>query len=267
VAEAQAGSVTDAEIKNAGSHTIHNAPPDIDAPKDTSVTHGDHYVGTVPPGMNEAPPDKYAGKTPEQLQEMHQAAERKITELSQGKEGLGIPKPPETPSETALSKWAQHYSQTGDLPEEGLKELQEQHGISKELAGQFVAGVQAMQQVREGEIMGAVGGSESYKAMVAWAGQNLSATEVQAYDTAVDGTDPGQAMMAVKGLQARWQATGAGVNPIQGSSPVHSGITPFRSRAEITAAQGDPKYASDPAYRNDVIQRLNVTPNNIALGG
>ena len=36
----------------------------------------------------------------------------------------------------------------------------------------------------------------------------------------------------------------------------------YRSQAELVAAMGDPRYDSDPAYRADVIQKLDQSDLN-----
>jgi hypothetical protein len=43
---------------------------------------------------------------------------------------------------------------------------------------------------------------------------------------------------------------------LQGRSPSSAGEV-FRSQAELVAAMGDPRYDSDPAYRADVVEKLN----------
>jgi hypothetical protein len=42
-----------------------------------------------------------------------------------------------------------------------------------------------------------------------------------------------------------------------------AGLVPFRSQSEIMAAMAHPSYERDSAYRDDVAQRLYVTPSNI----
>jgi len=42
---------------------------------------------------------------------------------------------------------------------------------------------------------------------------------------------------------------------LQGKAPNRSGNA-YRSQAELVAAMGDPRYDTDPAYRADVVDRL-----------
>jgi hypothetical protein len=62
--------------------------------------------------------------------------------------------------------------------------------------------------------------------------------------------------LAVAGLQAQYaEANGFEGTTLQGKPAKASGET-FRSQAELVAAIGDPRYDTDPAYRSDVIAKL-----------
>ena len=62
--------------------------------------------------------------------------------------------------------------------------------------------------------------------------------------------------LAVKGMKAQYDdANGYEGRMLSGKSPKTSGEI-FRSQAELVAAMGDPRYDNDPAYRQDVIAKL-----------
>ena len=48
---------------------------------------------------------------------------------------------------------------------------------------------------------------------------------------------------------------------LQGKAPASSGEV-FRSQAELVAAMGDPRYDNDPAYRADIVEKLNQSDLN-----
>jgi len=57
-------------------------------------------------------------------------------------------------------------------------------------------------------------------------------------------------------LQARYQAeNGYEGTQLQGKAPGNSRDT-FRSQAEVVEAINDPRYDRDPAYRNDILMKL-----------
>ena len=62
--------------------------------------------------------------------------------------------------------------------------------------------------------------------------------------------------LAVAGLKSQYSdANGFEGTTLQGK-PARSGGDTFRSQAELVAAIGDPRYDTDPAYRDDVIAKL-----------
>ena len=48
---------------------------------------------------------------------------------------------------------------------------------------------------------------------------------------------------------------------LQGKPAASSGDI-FRSQAELVAAMGDPRYDNDPAYRADIVQKLEQSDLN-----
>jgi hypothetical protein len=60
----------------------------------------------------------------------------------------------------------------------------------------------------------------------------------------------------VSGLKAEYDnANGVEGRMVTGKATTNSGDT-FRSQQELVAAMNDPRYDNDPAYRQDVIQKL-----------
>ena len=104
--------------------------------------------------------------------------------------------------------------------------------------------------------MGIVGGEESYNEMLVWAADNLSDTEIQMYDHVMNGSDPFAMFFAIRALGNSWQnAVGYDGELLTGSAPTQTKDV-FRSQAEVVAAMDDPRYDNDPAYRNDVFEKL-----------
>ena len=101
----------------------------------------------------------------------------------------------------------------------------------------------------------AVGGEKQYNEMLGWAGQNLTDQEIESYDAIMDQGDPAAAYWAVQALSYRYRdSNGVEGNLVQGKPP-GQGDT-FRSQAEVVQAMSDPRYDKDPAYRRDLMRRL-----------
>ncbi len=100
-----------------------------------------------------------------------------------------------------------------------------------------------------------VGGEKQYNEMLGWASQNLTEQEIDSYDAIMDKGDPAAAYWAVQALSYRYKdANGVEGDLVQGKSPGAGGI--FRSQAEVVQAMSDPRYDNDPAYRQDVMRKL-----------
>ena len=100
-----------------------------------------------------------------------------------------------------------------------------------------------------------VGGEQQYNEMLGWAGQNLTDKEIEAYDSVMENGDPSAAYWAVQALSLRYKdANGVEGNLVQGKPPGQGDI--FRSQAEVVQAMSDPRYDKDPAYRRDLMRRL-----------
>ena len=109
------------------------------------------------------------------------------------------------------------------------------------------------------EIQESVGGVDEYQSMIQWASQNLSEQEINLYDAAMDRGDPLTMFFAAQALNSRYQdAVGYDGEMLTGSAPRNTSNA-FRSQAELIAAMSDPRYDKDPAYRQDIADKLAVS--------
>lgn len=150
---------------------------------------------------------------------------------------------------------SEEFAKEGKLADGSYKSL-EKAGIPKEYVDRFIAGQQAIADQQSATVKNLVGGTEAYDSMSEWAGQNLTETEKQAYNTAVNSKDLEAVKLAVVGLKARYaQSTGSEPQLVEGkASP--SGEQGFASWAQVTQAMSDPRYAKDPAYQAEVKNKL-----------
>ncbi len=106
------------------------------------------------------------------------------------------------------------------------------------------------------QLKGIVGGDQQYDDMMKWAGDNLQEKEVKMYDAVMEKGDPLAAFFAVQALTYRFKdSQGVDGQLLQGKAAPSKGDT-FRSQAEVVRAMSDPKYESDPAYRQDIYDKL-----------
>jgi hypothetical protein len=106
-------------------------------------------------------------------------------------------------------------------------------------------------------LMQTAGGQEQYDQMIGWATDNFSQQEIDMYDHVMDSGDAAAAMFAVQALKNAYrEATGRDGELLTGSSAPPDPSNSFRSQAEVMAAMNDPRYDNDPAYRQDVFDKL-----------
>jgi len=111
------------------------------------------------------------------------------------------------------------------------------------------------------EIKNYAGGEESYSTMVQWASENLESGAVEAFDNIVNTGSVDAIKLAVNGLKAQYQnSVGFEGTMVTGKAPVEQKDV-YRSQAELVAAMSDRRYDNDPAYRQDVIARLERSDN------
>lgn len=211
---------------------------------------------------------------PEWLDEKFESPEEMAKAYSELQKKMSQPKEEETETEEeakaedvtpveattgAIDAARGEFSEKGELSDDTFKALEEA-GLPREFVEQYIAGQEAMSTQQAASIQESIGGSESYEAMSEWAGENLSDSELDAYNDIVEGGSIEQATVAVKGLYAQFQAAeGKSPSLVQGSTSADSGVEPFGSTAQVTEAMRDPRYASDPAFRAKVEQRMAVS--------
>lgn len=106
------------------------------------------------------------------------------------------------------------------------------------------------------EIQSMAGGSDEYSQMTAWAGENLPPEDVQAFDSLIATGQMGAIRLAVAGLRSIYsEKVGYEGRMLSGKAATET-VDAFRSQAEVVRAMQDPRYENDPAYRNDVFNKL-----------
>jgi len=101
-----------------------------------------------------------------------------------------------------------------------------------------------------------VGGEKAYQSMITWAGQNLTKQEIAMYDSVMGKGDPNAIFFAVQALNNKYsEAVGNDGQLLTGRGTADT-TDVFRSQAELVQAMSDPRYDRDPAYRQDLINKL-----------
>ena len=105
-------------------------------------------------------------------------------------------------------------------------------------------------------VYNSAGGEKAYEAMCNWATDNLAEKKLDAFNSIINNGDATAIQIAVAGLKSEYDnAEGYEGRMLTGKAAASSRDV-FRSQAEVVAAMNDIKYDRDPAYRQDVYDKL-----------
>lgn len=185
------------------------------------------------------------------------------------------PQPVETPKLTAdlWVKWGREIDSTGGLSETTKTQIKTLMNADDVVINDFVNQRKAAIRLAKEESANVVGGQENLKAILNWAGSNLSPEEQEAANKALQ--SPAY-KVTLLGLKARYEAAAPSSRPVQSplvnepSSPTPRNVlnvpppskpevVSFRSEAEMKAYIADPRYRTDASFRRMVEQKIVYT--------
>jgi len=133
-----------------------------------------------------------------------------------------------------------------EAPEEVLEDQEEQEESTKEV----------LSEEQADQLFEMVGGKQAYKSMIDWAGDSLSKEEVKMYDSVMADGNPNSIFFAVQALYGKYtDAVGKEGQLLTGKGSNQKNDS-FRSQAELVKAMSDSRYDKDPAYRADIMRKL-----------
>ena len=166
--------------------------------------------------------------------------------------------PEDQPSDSFLDTlWDEAQSQS--FSEDTVKRLQEMNPgeLAKMYLDERASNVRPQATSEDAQnLRNQVGGDEAYAGMIKWASENFTEQEVSMYDSIMESADPNAMYFAIQALNNRYQ----NANGVEGTLITGKGVPKtndgYRSQAEVVRAMSDPRYDSDPAYRQDVAAKL-----------
>lgn len=174
-----------------------------------------------------------------------------------------------TEAQTLISNASQEYAETGNISDEMMEqfgEMSSQELVEAYMNIQANAPEAVAEELSESEvnsIKNSVGGDQAYDNVMQWAGENLDPDQVDAFDNIIATGNSTAIQMMVNGLKAQYDSSnGYEGRMLSGKSANASSSDVFRSQAELVAAMSDSRYESDPAYRNDLLEKLDRSDLN-----
>ena len=173
-----------------------------------------------------------------------------------------------SPEVQLISEASVEFDEKGELGAETLEKFQQMS--SKDLVSAYMelqslaanapqATTQESPDLTDADvnsIKNSAGGEQEYSNLLNWAGQNLPQSTVEAFDALCDSGDVQSIQLAVSGLKAQYEnANGYEGRMLSGKPPRSSGDV-FNSQAQVVEAMSDPRYDKDPAYRQNIMLKL-----------
>ena len=159
----------------------------------------------------------------------------------------------------------EYYANDGQLSAETMERFSEMS--SKDLVNAYVAmyergdaggDVGSNADLTDAEmntVYNSVGGEAEYGKLTSWAADNLDSKALEAFNSIVDQANPTAIQIAVAGLKSEYEQQEGYEGRMLTGKAARSRDS-FRSQAEVVQAMSDPRYDNDPAYRQDVYDKL-----------
>ena len=213
--------------------------------------------------MQEAQDQRLAGKykNAEELEAAYLELQKKLgskdqepdTEEQETKEEEVEESPPDSSLFDRL--WEES---SGEFSEDTLKELSstKPEDLAKMYLDYRSKNTKVITEDTAKELMNSVGGDKAYMDMMKWAGETLNESEISMYDKVMESGDVNAAYFAMQALSYKYNdSVGVEGNLLQGKAAANTNKG-FKSQAEVVAAMQDPRYDRDPAYRQEVMAKL-----------
>jgi len=204
-------------------------------------------------------------------EDSEEAGDSEPTESKEDSEEAEETSPPSAAAELIQSASDEYFSNDNKLSPETLEKFSSMS--SQELVEAYMQVQGQLPQASQesevadistavvNEVKNAAGGETSYNNMVQWAGENLPQTSIEAFDNIINSGSVEAIKLAVSGLKAQYEnSNGYEGTMLTGKAPTNTKDV-YRSQAELVAAMSDRRYDNDPAYRQDVIAKLERSDN------
>jgi len=171
----------------------------------------------------------------------------------EGEGEAGDTAPAAAPVAQAIESLASKF-EAGTIAEEDFAAA-EAAGLPRNVVETYFAGLKALEAASTLAAHEAAGGKDAFENARTWAASNLTAADLDYYNSAV--ANPSTSRQAVEWLVAKHRAA----NPAEGSfvtesAPAVAAGDVYTAQAQVTADMRSEKYRTDPAFRAEVAAKL-----------
>ena len=210
-------------------------------------------------------------KSAADLEKAYVELQKKLGDSSEEEQGEAEPSQEETeepevsPAQSLITDASAEYADKGELSEEMMSKFSEMS--SQDLVQAYMEMQANAPQPEPAEpvelsdndvnaIKNSVGGEVEYDKVIDWATNNLSESQIEAYDDIIATGNAEAIQMMVNGLKAQYDSSNGFEGRMLTGKAANNSSDVFRSQEEVVSAIADPRYDRDPAYRNDVLEKL-----------
>jgi len=191
-------------------------------------------------------------ETPEDMARAYSNLEKKLGSRQAEEQGLL--------TADDLDKYSEEYGEEG-LTDKSNDELAKK-GLTREVVDRYINGQEHVAAGMVSELHELAGGKEGYESMSKWAGESLAPDELEAFNTAVQSGEVGQAKLAIRGLYSQYRQGNPVPQLVQGGKANQVGG--YGSLMEMTNDMKDPRYqAGDRNFHAHVESRIASTSGDI----
>lgn len=153
----------------------------------------------------------------------------------------------------------EEYQNNGELSQKTYEAL-EKAGYPKEVIQGFVETRKAIDNKYAQDVMNHVGGEKDFRELQTWMKGNLSKSELDAYNEAVNSENLNTVKLILDGIQAKRVAKqGTRKATLMGNVASKSTPKGFSGRDEMIKAMSDPRYGIDRAYTISVERKMSLS--------
>jgi len=208
-------------------------------------------------------------KSAADLEKAYVELQKKLGEGSDEEQGEAEPSeeeaPEVSPAQSLITDASAEYAEKGELSEDMMSKFSEMS--SQDLVQAYMEMQANAPQAETAEpvelsdndinsIKNSVGGEVEYDKVIDWATNNLSESQIEAYDDIISTGNTDVIQMMVDGLKAKYDSANGFEGRMLTGKAANNSSDVFRSQEEVVSAIADPRYDRDPAYRNDVLEKL-----------
>jgi len=157
----------------------------------------------------------------------------------------------------------EYYSNEGKLSEETMQKFTEMS--STDLVNAYMeiqknapppqAEAVDLTDSEMNQVFNSAGGEAEYNKLTSWAAENLAENKLDAFNSIINQGDATAIQIAVAGLKSEYDNS-EGYEGRMLTGKAARAQDNFRSQAELVSAMNDPRYDRDPAYRQDLYDKL-----------